>query len=75
MATFLSRLQRAATLRLAIPGTDGLGMINQGFLEAANVDIVQEMVSLITAQRAYELNSKMLTTSEDMLQIANNVKR
>jgi flagellar basal-body rod protein FlgG len=57
------------------PGQDGLGMIRQGFLEAANVDVVQEMVNLITAQRAYEINSKMLTTSEEMLQIANNLKR
>jgi flagellar basal-body rod protein FlgG len=60
---------------IGIPGTDGLGMVSQGFLEAANVDVVQEMVNLISAQRAYELNSKMVTTSEEMLQIANNVKR
>ena len=60
---------------IGIPGTDGLGMISQGYLEAANVDVVQEMVNLISAQRAYELNSKMVTTSEEMLQIANNVKR
>jgi flagellar basal-body rod protein FlgG len=57
------------------PGSEGLGGIRQGFLEAANVDVVQEMVNLITAQRAYEINSKMITTSEDMLQIANNLKR
>ena len=60
---------------IGIPGTDGLGMVSQGYLEAANVDVVQEMVNLISAQRAYELNPKMVTTSEEMLQIANNVKR
>ena len=60
---------------IAMPGSEGLGIIRQGFLEAANVDVVQEMVNLITAQRAYEINSKMITTSEDMLQIANNLKR
>ena len=60
---------------IAPPGEDGLGLIQQGFLEASNVDVVQEMVDLITAQRAYEMNSKMVTTSEEMLQIANNMKR
>ena len=39
------------------------------------MDVVQEMVNLISAQRAYEINSKMVTTSEEMLQIANNLKR
>ncbi len=60
---------------IGLPGSDGIGTLTQGFLEGANVDVVQEMVNLITAQRAYELNSKMITTSEEMLQIANNVKR
>ncbi len=60
---------------IASPGQDGVGVIRQGFLESANVDVVKEMVSLIEAQRAYEINSKMVTTSEDMLQIANNLKR
>ena len=60
---------------IAPPGEDGLGLLQQGFLEASNVDVVQEMVDLITAQRAYEMNSKMVTTSEEMLQIANNMKR
>lgn len=60
---------------IGTPGQDGLGVIRQGFLEGANVDVVQEMVNLITAQRAYEINSKMVTTSEEMLQVANNLKR
>ena len=60
---------------IATPGQDGVGTVRQGFLETANVDVVQEMVNLIQAQRAYEINSKMVNTSEDMLQIANNLKR
>lgn len=60
---------------IATPGQEGLGSVRQGFLEVSNVDVVQEMVNLISAQRAYEINSKMVTTSEEMLQVANNVKR
>lgn len=60
---------------IAAPGRNGVGTVRQGFLEEGNVKVVQEMASLIQAQRAYEINSKMMTTSEDMMQIANNVKR
>ena len=60
---------------IGTPGQEGMGMIRQGFLEGSNVDVVKEMVDLIAAQRAYEINSKMVTTSEDMLQVANNLKR
>ncbi|CAK7049740.1 flagellar basal-body rod protein FlgG [Tissierella carlieri] len=47
----------------------------QGYLEASNVQVVDEMVKMITAQRAYEINSKTITTSDEMLQLANNLKR
>jgi flagellar basal-body rod protein FlgG len=57
------------------PGEDGLGSIAQGFLEMSNVSVVDEMVSMITAQRAYEVNSKSIQTADEMLQIANNIKR
>jgi flagellar basal-body rod protein FlgG len=57
------------------PGEDSLGYLMQGYLEASNVDVVQEMVRLIAAQRAYEINSKMINTAEDMMQISNNLKR
>lgn len=60
---------------IAPPGQDGQGSIRQGFLESSNVDIVKEMVNLIEAQRAYEINSNMVTTTEDMLQVASNLKR
>ena len=56
-------------------GENGLGTISQGFLEMSNVTVVEEMVDMITAQRAYEANSKSIQTADEMLAIANNVKR
>jgi flagellar basal-body rod protein FlgG len=56
-------------------GEDGLGSLAQGFLEMSNVSVVDEMVKMITAQRAYEINSKAIQAADDMLQQANNVKR
>lgn len=57
------------------PGQEGTGTILQGFLEGSNVQIVEEMVRMITAQRAYEINSKAIQTSDDMLAILNSLKR
>lgn len=57
------------------PGEDGFGTISQGFLEMSNVNVVDEMVNMIAAQRAYEINSKAIQTSDDMLQTMNNLKR
>ena len=57
------------------PGSDGLGLLHQGYLETSNVDVVQEMVNMLEAQRAYELNSKTIKTAEDMSRIVNNLKR
>lgn len=57
------------------PGMDGFGGLQQGFLEQSNVDIVKEMVGLIQAQRAYETNSKMVQTAEDMMAMTNSIKR
>ena len=51
------------------------GNIQQGFLELSNVSVVEEMVNLIAAQRAYEVNSKTVQTADEMLQISNNLKR
>ncbi len=50
------------------PGANGLGMISQGFLETSNVNVVQELISMIQTQRAYEMNSKAIQTSDQMLQ-------
>lgn len=57
------------------PGEDGFGTVAQGYLEMSNVSVVDEMVNMITAQRAYEINSKAIQTADDMLQAANNLKR
>nr|WP_325189895.1 flagellar basal-body rod protein FlgG [uncultured Selenomonas sp.] len=57
------------------PGTDGTGTLTQGTLEMSNVQIVEEMVNMIVSQRAYESNSKAITTSDSMLEIANSLKR
>ncbi|MDU2063682.1 MAG: flagellar basal-body rod protein FlgG [Sporomusaceae bacterium] len=57
------------------PGVDGAGTIQQKFLETSNVQVVEEMVNMITAQRAYEINSKAIQTSDSMLEQAANLKR
>ena len=57
------------------PGSNGLGTINQGFLEFSNVNVVEEMVNMIVSQRAYELNSKVIKSADEMLAMANNIKR
>lgn len=57
----------SGTAIVGIPGTDGLGTLVQGFLETANVNSVAEITGLITAQRAYEMNSKVVTTSDEMM--------
>jgi flagellar basal-body rod protein FlgG len=59
---------------LGNPGEEGIGMIQMGFLEMSNVNVIEEMIGMITAQRAYEINSKAVKTSEEMLGIAANLK-
>ncbi|MBX3479570.1 MAG: flagellar basal-body rod protein FlgG [Caulobacter sp.] len=56
------------------PGSVGFGQLLQGYTEASNVDAVSEITALIVAQRAYEMNSKVITTADEMLQAANQVK-
>ncbi|HAZ3073556.1 TPA: flagellar basal body rod protein FlgG, partial [Escherichia coli] len=51
-----------------VPGEDGLGTLQDNALEGSNVDIVNEMVAMITVQRAYEMNAKMVSAADDMLQ-------
>jgi flagellar basal-body rod protein FlgG len=53
------------------PGDNGYGILSQSFLEGSNVNIVQEMANMITAQRAYEINSKVITTSDEMMKTTN----
>jgi flagellar basal-body rod protein FlgG len=60
---------------VANPGVQGVGTLAQGFLEMANVKVVEEMVAMITSQRAYEANSKAIQSADEMLNIANNMRR
>ena len=57
------------------PGQSGMGYLEQGYLEMSNVSVVDEMVNMITAHRAYELNSKIVMISDEMLSMSNNLKR
>ncbi|MGB5093480.1 MAG: flagellar basal-body rod protein FlgG [Parvibaculum sp.] len=56
------------------PGSSGFGTVLQGFLETSNVDSVSEITSLITAQRAYEMNAKIITAADEMMSATNNIK-
>jgi flagellar basal-body rod protein FlgG len=56
------------------PGAAGFGTVRQGFLENSNVNPVQEITSLIAAQRAYEMNSKVITTADEMLSVVSNLR-
>ena len=61
--------------QVGIPSEDGYGKVRQGFLETSNVVMVNEMVNMITGQRAYEMNSKAIQTSDEMLQTVAGLKR
>ena len=50
------------------PGIDGMGLLNQGYVETSNVNVAEELVNMIITQRAYELNSRAISTSDQMLQ-------
>jgi flagellar basal-body rod protein FlgG len=50
------------------PGNNGVGTLNQGYVETSNVNVVEELVNMIQTQRAYEINSKAIQTSDQMLQ-------
>lgn len=56
-------------------GDVGFGAVRQKFLERSNVQVVDEMIKMITSQRAYEINTKMIQTSDDILQMTNNLRR
>ncbi|MGV2293583.1 flagellar basal-body rod protein FlgG [Trinickia sp. YCB016] len=63
-----SETASSGTPNVAAPGSNGSGTLNQGYVEASNVNVVQELVNMIQTQRAYEINSKAVTTSDQMLQ-------
>ena len=58
-----------------LPGTDGRGMLRGGFLEGSNVQVVTELISLISAQRAYEVNSRAIRAGDEMLSTSNDIVR
>ena len=58
-----------------IPGSDGFGTIRQGCLEASNVDLTEEMTSMIEAQRAYSFSARIMRTADEMLGLANNLRK
>ena len=59
---------------IGIPANDGVGSVLQGFLETSNVNAVSEVTTLITAQRAYEMNAKVITASDEMMSVTTNIK-
>ncbi len=59
---------------IGVPGSTGFGTLRQRYLETSNVNAVGEITSLITAQRAYEMNSKVITTADEMMSTTNQLK-
>jgi flagellar basal-body rod protein FlgG len=71
----LAETAASGTPTTGTPGESGFGTIQSGFLEKANVQMVNELVNLITAQRAYEINSRAIKAGDDMLRTANGIAR
>jgi flagellar basal-body rod protein FlgG len=67
--------ETSGTPQLGTPGQDGLGQLSQGFLESSNVSVVEELVAMITGQRAYEINSRAITAADEMLRTAAGIGR
>jgi flagellar basal-body rod protein FlgG len=65
----------AGEMSIDNPGSNNMGHLRSNYLEASNVQMVEEMVDMIVAQRAYEISSKSISTSDEMLQTANQLKR
>jgi flagellar basal-body rod protein FlgG len=63
----------SGTSQIGLPGEDGYGRLLQTYLEGSNVNIVEELANMITTQRAYEINSKVVQTSDEMMQTTNNL--
>jgi flagellar basal-body rod protein FlgG len=69
-----SETAASGTATVGVPGAAGLGTISQHFLETSNVNAVSEITNLITAQRAYEMNSKVISTADEMMSATTNIK-
>lgn len=74
-SSIFSETDASGAPSVGTPGLEDRGSVQQGFIELSNVSVVEELVNLISAQRAYETNSRTITTSDEMLQSANNMKR
>ena len=74
-ANLLAETVASGAATTGTPGQNGLGTLQQGYLEKSNVDVVTELVRLITAQRAYEINTKAISIADQMLQEANALIR
>lgn len=70
----MQETQASGTATIQNPGLNETGVLQQGFLETSNVDVVTEITNLITAQRAYEMNSKVIETADQMQQTLSNLK-
>ncbi|GAA0725976.1 flagellar basal-body rod protein FlgG [Sphingomonas japonica] len=68
---YLTETAASGAVNLGIAGQDGRGQIRQGMLEGSNVNVVEELVDMIETQRAYEVNSKMISATDEMLQYVN----
>ena len=68
---YLAETAASGAANLGIPGQDGRATIRQGMLEASNVNVVEELVDMIETQRAYEVNSKMISATDEMLKYVN----
>ena len=65
--------EASGTALIGTPGSDGIGTLLQGYVENSNVNLVEELTQMITSQRAFEINSKVITTSDEMMQTVNNM--
>jgi flagellar basal-body rod protein FlgG len=67
--------ERSGESLFAKPGEDGTGLLAQGFLESSNVSLVEEMVNLVMAQRAYEMSTKVVQAADEIMAMSNNLRR
>jgi flagellar basal-body rod protein FlgG len=67
--------EKSGDALLAKPGEEGMGTLQQGFLEASNVRLTDELVGLVLAQRAFEVNARAIQASDEMLSLVNNLRR
>lgn len=67
--------ERAGSVAYATPGENGLGELQQGYVELANVDLIEEMSALVLAQRAYQMNARVLQAADQVLETINNLRR